>query len=194
MVIQSLAPGLLLAAPRVGDPNFLHTVVLLGLHEPEGAIGWVINGRSLGPLRRVLDASNIPGVGELPAGRVFDRDARVGGPVEPFGGWLVYRRVPGVELDGELTVGADIGVTRHAGVLQRLARGDGPSEVLMVLGHAGWGPDQLDAEVRSGDWLPAPVDAALVFDTVVDELWTAAYERSLGAKPGAFTSTTRGMA
>ena len=64
----------------------------------------------------------------------------------------------------------------------------------MVLGHAGWGPDQLDAEVRSGDRLPAPVDAALVFDTVVDELWTAAYERSLGAKPGAFTSTTRGMA
>jgi putative transcriptional regulator len=192
--IRSLAPGLLLAAPRVGDPNFLHTVVLLGLHEPEGAMGWVINGRSLGTLRSLLDGSNIPCGGELPAGRVFDRDAREGGPVEPFGGWLVYRRVAGAPLDGELAVGAEIGVTRHAGVLASLARGDGPTEVFMVLGYAGWGPDQLDAEVRAGDWLPAPVDPALVFDTAAEDLWSAAYERGLGARPGAFLNTTRGMA
>jgi putative transcriptional regulator len=194
MNTRNLAPGLLLAAPRVGDPNFLHTVVLLGLHEHEGAIGWVINGRSLGSLRQLLGASGVPGLAELPPSRVFDRDARVGGPVAPAMGWLIYRRVQFVELRGEIAVGSDVGVTRDAGVLATLARGDEPSDAFMVLGHAGWGPEQLNAEVQAGVWLPAPVDAVLVFDTAIEGLWDAAYERSVGAKPGAFTTTTRGMA
>jgi putative transcriptional regulator len=64
----------------------------------------------------------------------------------------------------------------------------------LLLGYAGWGPGQLEAEVQAGAWLPAAVDAQLVFDTTTDALWDAAYHRSIGVAPGAFVSTRRGSA
>ena len=42
MSLHTIEPGLLLAAPRLGDPNFEGTVVLLGVHEDGGSIGWTL--------------------------------------------------------------------------------------------------------------------------------------------------------
>ena len=47
MPTDDLAPGMLLAAPSLRDPNFMHSVVLLGRAGDEGALGWVVNGREL---------------------------------------------------------------------------------------------------------------------------------------------------
>ena len=38
-----LVPYLLIATPALRDPNFVQTVVLMGHHDGEGALGWVIN-------------------------------------------------------------------------------------------------------------------------------------------------------
>src|ERR1700678_4453845 len=40
---QSLAGQLLLASPSLLDPNFVRTVVLVGVHSEEGAMGVVLN-------------------------------------------------------------------------------------------------------------------------------------------------------
>ena len=40
---QSLAGQLLLAGPNLQDPNFARTVVLVGVHGEEGAMGLVLN-------------------------------------------------------------------------------------------------------------------------------------------------------
>ncbi|MGC4066750.1 MAG: YqgE/AlgH family protein [Polyangiaceae bacterium] len=52
--MSGLAPGLIVAAPPLGDPNFERSVVLLASHGPEGAFGWIINGRELMPLSELL--------------------------------------------------------------------------------------------------------------------------------------------
>ena len=40
--------------------------------------------------------------------------ARIGGPVSPATGWLVYRRTEGVVIPGEIDVGPDLAVTGEA--------------------------------------------------------------------------------
>ena len=40
---QSLAGQLLLASPSLLDPNFVRTVVLIGIHSDDGAMGVVLN-------------------------------------------------------------------------------------------------------------------------------------------------------
>jgi putative transcriptional regulator len=40
---ESLAGQLLLASPTLQDPNFARTVVLIGMHSDEGAMGVVLN-------------------------------------------------------------------------------------------------------------------------------------------------------
>mgnify|MGYP000935248292 CR=1 FL=1 len=76
-----LAPGLLLAAPRLEDPNFLRSVVLLGQHDDDGAIGWVLNGQPLPPVSRVLrDAGLVPDDVDLPPTDSYGSLVRVAGP------------------------------------------------------------------------------------------------------------------
>ena len=64
----------------------------------------------------------------------------------------------------------------------------GPRDFRLVLGCAGWGPGQLEAEISAGAWLPAPLTADLVFDTLGDGTWDDAYQRTIGAIPAAFSS------
>jgi hypothetical protein len=63
-----LAPGFLIASPPLGDPNFERTVVLLALHGPRGALGFVVNriapAPASGPARR--PASSTSGVPSSP--------------------------------------------------------------------------------------------------------------------------------
>ncbi len=190
---RSLAPGLLLAAPRLGDPNFEHTVVLLARHDDNGALGWVLNGRALGSVKELLaGAGLVPDGVSLPDVGPYARSARVGGPVQPGTGWVLYRR-DGRSLSGEIDAGSDLAVTGDMDALSAILRKQ-DRDFRLVLGYAGWGPQQLESEVRQGVWLPADVDADLVFDGDPEALWGAAYERTVGVLPGAFVNTRGGSA
>jgi putative transcriptional regulator len=191
-VQRSLAPGLLLAAPRLGDPNFERTVVLLARHDETGALGWVINGRTTGVVGELLDASRlIPEGVEFPRNAAFTRAARLGGPVSPESGWVLYPRGES-PLPGEMEVGESLAVTGDLDALRQVIR-EGRDDFRLFVGYAGWSPGQLEGEVRAGVWLPADVDAALVL-TEADDLWEQAYQRTIGAAPGAFVSSRGGSA
>jgi putative transcriptional regulator len=62
-----------------------------------------------------------------------------------------------------------------------------------LVGYAGWAPDQLENEIRSGSWLPTEAHPSLLFDVPRDEIWQRAYERA-GTTPIAFTTRTVGSA
>jgi putative transcriptional regulator len=192
--IHSIEPGLLLAAPRMGDPNFEGTVVLLGAHEDGGSIGWTINGDRLADGADIVRATGLVTAGTtLPA--VFEHPALSGGPVSPESVWILYRRAPGADLlPGSLEVGTEIAVTSSLDALRTLIDGGGPTEVRLLIGYAGWGPGQLEREVSKGVWLPTAADADLLFDTATSTLWQRAYAAAIGTIPAAFVGTTRGSA
>jgi putative transcriptional regulator len=189
-----LAPGLLLAAPSLRDPNFAKTVVLLGRHDGEGALGWVVNGKELASVSELFRTSGLfPKQAGFPEEGAFARAVRVGGPVAPATGWLVYRRF-GAPLPGELSLGGELAVTGEVDAFNALAGGTGPQDFRVLLGCAGWAPGQLESEISAGAWLPAPVELDLILETDPDSLWDEAYRRSVGVGPAAFTSTQRGRA
>ena len=193
MPTDDLAPGLLLAAPSLRDPNFMHSVVLLGRSGDEGALGWVVNGRELMSVRELLTSSDLLGVGQLiPETPAFASAVRVGGPVAPAAGWLLYRRLS-EPLAGEIAVGTDLGVTGEMAAFNALLEGKGPADFRMLLGCAGWAPGQLEAEIGAGAWLPAAVVPALVMEAQAAFLWDEAYHLAVGTEPAAF-SRHRGKA
>ncbi|HEX7501051.1 MAG TPA: YqgE/AlgH family protein [Polyangia bacterium] len=193
MPTDDLAPGMLLAAPSLRDPNFMHSVVLLGRSGDDGALGWVVNGRELMSVRELLTSSElIPPGTTVPDSPAFASAVRLGGPVVPAAGWLVYRR-QSEPLPGEITVGADIGVTGEMAAFSALMEGKGPADFRMLLGCAGWAPGQLEAEISAGAWLPAPVEAGLVMDSQAAFVWDEAYHLTVGTEPAAF-SRHRGKA
>ncbi|MBN2196017.1 MAG: YqgE/AlgH family protein [Polyangiaceae bacterium] len=187
--MSELAPGLLVAAPPLGDPNFDRSVVLLAAHGPDGAFGWIVNGEELMTIAELLMRADVTEQAiEMPG------SVRIGGPVSKEQIWLVYRttdRFPG--LDGQFEVGPGVTASASRRVLEAMASGVAPAQVFALAGYAGWAPQQLEAEIRAGAWLPTDVDSQLIFDVPRDAVWQEAYAR-IGATPMAFTSRTVGSA
>ena len=68
------APYLLLATPTLLDPNFVQSVVLMGHHDTEGAMGWIVNRLHEKPARELLEPGQQQGVHAL-------TPLHLGGPV-----------------------------------------------------------------------------------------------------------------
>lgn len=158
-------PGTLLAAsPDMLDPNFMHTVVLVAQHTDEGAYGLVVN-RSAGI---TLDAvfPEHPLLSELPFPLSW------GGPVA-LDTLQFLHRVPkivpgGVDLGGGVFFGGDFeALARYLHEQREQARGS----VRLLLGYAGWGKRQLDDELATGSWMPAPLVPDLVFAAERHSTW-----------------------
>jgi putative transcriptional regulator len=181
--MSDLAPGFLVAAPPLGDPNFDRSVVLLAAHGDEGAFGWVLNGREVMTLSDLIVRADIAKTPPDVPGAV-----RVGGPVSPEQVWLVYPagdRFP--ELEGQFEVGEGVLACASRRILTLVAEGKAPEKMFGLLGYAGWAPQQLENEIRRGAWLPTDLDPELVFARPREELWQRAYAR-VGATPIAFSS------
>src|SRR3954464_13795631 len=85
-----LAPGLLLSAPPLTDPNFERSVVLLSAHGPDGAFGWVLNGPQTMSFPELLGRAGVVNTAWASASASMAGPVRVGGPVSADQVWLVY--------------------------------------------------------------------------------------------------------
>ena len=186
--MSSLAPGFLVAAPILRDPNFAGTVVLVVEHSSEGALGFIVNRGANASMRKVLAQL---GVGDTPVRA--EVPIMVGGPVSPETGWIVFETKaagdPGAEpREDVLMVTDSLGVSASKQFLIDAVQGKEPGRAMLVQGYAGWGPGQLEAELRQGAWIPVDLDARVIFDTSADKRWTAALA-ILGVHPAAIPST-----
>lgn len=177
-----LAPGLLIASPPLGDPNFERTVVLLALHGPAGALGFVIN--RLAPLE-LGEVLGLAGYGEGLA--AIEGGVLLGGPVEPGSGWVISAESGASELaPGAISVSERVAISSSRLAFDALARdlegGGGYGRRFVALGYSGWGPGQLEGEIAQGAWLPVPFDEQVIFDVALDERWERAHAL-LGLSP-----------
>jgi putative transcriptional regulator len=166
---ESLAGQLLLAAPSLLDPNFARTVVLIGVHNEEGAMGVVLNrpsavtvGEAVPQLQDVLGTSET---------------LYVGGPVQPNAVVFLAEFLE-PELAGMLVLGR-IGFPAPDADIDQLAQATARRRVFA--GHAGWGQGQLDAEVGDGDWIAHPAQPQDVFTDLPAELWSDVLTRKGGS-------------
>jgi putative transcriptional regulator len=182
----ALAPGFLVAAPALTDPNFAGSLVFMAEHHGEGALGFVVNRASQISVAELLDGvdEDLRRAAEA-AGRA-DGIVLVGGPVQPERLWILYR--PGAAqaaLEGgavRVTDGLSLGGSRE--LLESLVRAPG-EPFLLLLGYAGWAPMQAEQEIASGAWVPMPVASDLLFEVPLEKRWETAVRR-LGLDPGEF--------
>lgn len=166
---DSLAGQLLLASPKLRDPNFQRTVVLIGAHNEDGAMGVVLNRPSNTTVAEAIPALSRDGDELEP---VF-----VGGPVQPNSivclaefldpkpaGLIVLGRI------GFPSPQSDIGELEEAIARRRV-----------FAGFAGWGEGQLDAEIDQGDWISNPALPEDVFNENPEELWSSVLRRRGGS-------------
>jgi putative transcriptional regulator len=173
---SSLVGQLLVAMPGMRDPRFAKSVVYMCAHSTDGAMGLVLN--------RVLDTLTFADLLEqlgIPSSE-GQRAIRVhfGGPVETGRGFVLHS--PDYKQDGTLVVAGEVSLTATVDILRAIAAGAGPRRHLLALGYAGWGPGQLDGEIRANGWLHVPADEDLVFDPGLETKWDRAMAK-IGIDP-----------
>ena len=168
-----LAGWLLVAAPGMPDPRFAGTVVFMLRHSEDGAMGLIVNRPiAVEPASKVLERI----LGETEPDEP-GRDVRIqyGGPVEPTRGFFMHSG----DYSGDRTVAVTdrVSLTSSPDVLRALARGKGPAKGFLAMGYAGWGPGQLEREIRRNDWVSVYPDDGIVFDEDVESKWRRAMDR-----------------
>lgn len=167
---------LLVAMPGMRDEQFYKTVIYICAHTDDGAMGLVLNqvikGLSFPSLLEQL------GIEEGANGRAVP--IHFGGPVEAGRGFVLH--TDDYQQDATLEVDGGVSLTATVDVLKAVARGRGPKQSLLALGYAGWGPGQLDDEIKANGWLQAPADMELIFDGDQATKWDRSIEK-IGIDP-----------
>lgn len=153
---------MLIAMPSIGDPRFERTVIYMCVHNPDGAMGIVINKPADNiTFPDLLDRLSIRAPG-APRNKDIDCPVLAGGPVEMGRGFVLHTQDYFSE-ESTLPVDENVGLTASIDILRDMVIGRGPSRALLALGYAGWAPGQLDAEIQANGWLHCDPDPELLF-------------------------------
>lgn len=158
---ETYAGSLLLAHPAMRDPNFRRSVILMSVHNAEGAMGVVLNrpmGKRLGELN-----------GEFALGPLAGVELYRGGPVQTeqllLAAWETrpdgFRMHFGIEPDKAIQL-----------------CGEGAAQVRAFLGYSGWSGGQLENEMKHHTWIVADVPEDLLAQPATDGLWRTVLGRA----------------
>ena len=194
----NLAHHFLIAMPGLEDEGFARSVVYLCEHNERGALGLIINKPS--DLKLPILFAKV----DLPLRRLDLTDTFVyeGGPVHTERGFVLHEQQTAQEItfvdmtaepltpsdadqepvieerqsfyQSSLTVPGGLEMTTSKDVLEALSSGSGPRKVLISLGYSSWGQGQLESELAENSWLHVGADAAVIFDTPVEQRYSKA--------------------
>ncbi|MEP6783857.1 MAG: YqgE/AlgH family protein [Acidobacteriota bacterium] len=149
----------LIAMPGMVDPHFANTLTYVCEHNDDGALGIVVNKPIDMTLSGLFEQIEI----KLPDAELRAAPVHFGGPVQVDRGFVLHR--PLGNWQSTLAISDDLGLTTSKDVLEALGRGEGPKDVFVSLGYAGWSAGQLEQEIAQNAWLTVAADPDVLFET-----------------------------
>ena len=159
------------------DPNFHKSVVLMITHDDAGAFGLVVNRPSKFTAGEVID-----GMEDVPAASI---PVYVGGPVQQEFLFILHAAFPGASSDAgkEQPVEGVVFEPATEPLVEYLRERwsalpveDRPA-VRLYAGYSGWGPGQLEGELKSDAWVVVKATPDIIFNPNPEEGWADAFAR-----------------
>jgi putative transcriptional regulator len=158
----------LIAMPSMADPNFAHTLTYVCEHNPDGALGLVVNRPIEMTLSSLFEQIELP----VPGDALAETPVMFGGPVQVDRGFVLHR--PLGNWQSTLAISDGVGLTTSKDILEAVGRGEGPQNLLVSLGYAGWSAGQLEQELAANAWLTVEADPDVIFAMSPEERLPAA--------------------
>lgn len=153
----------LIASPKLQDPNFARSVVLIVQHDENGAMGLIIN--------RALETTVAEAWTQVSSVPYPNNDPLFqGGPCE--GPLIVLHKDAN---KGQMEVYDGIFLSSDADAVKSLVD-DVADPLKFFVGYAGWSAMQLESELAEGAWQVAEINSNLILSTP-GELWEELQKR-----------------
>ena len=161
---KNLQDHFLITMPSFADSVFDKGIIYVCEHNDEGAMGIMIN-KPIPNIEKLLYKLDIKDINPKP-------NVYLGGPVDINKGFVIHEK--GYKTKGTLSVSNQISLTSNLDIINDILDGKGPSNYRFALGYSGWGPGQLEEELKRGDWLILPAYKQIMFDTPDSMMWKKA--------------------
>lgn len=151
---------ILISQPFLNEAYFQRAVILLAEHNEDGSFGLVMN--------KPLDLHLNEVLGDFPE---FSAGIYIGGPVKTDSLFFIHTlgsKVPGsVKILDGLWWGGDIESVGDMILGKKIL----PDEIRFYLGYSGWGPQQLESELKEYSWVVSTAKAEMLLKTPAGKLW-----------------------
>jgi putative transcriptional regulator len=155
-----LKGSVLISEPYLNDLQFRRTVVLLGEHNEDGSVGFVLNR-----LLSIRSNEVVPGLLDI------DFPLFYGGPVEP--NTLHFIHTVGELIEGAQPIkdgifwGGNIELVNDL-LNQKVVK---PEEFKFFVGYSGWAPGQLEDEMQEKAWWLGEAPSSIIFSDDPEQMW-----------------------
>ncbi|MDR0736376.1 MAG: YqgE/AlgH family protein [Zoogloeaceae bacterium] len=157
MEFLNLTHHFLIAMPTMADPYFNRALIYVCEHNPQGALGVIVNRPLDLTLARLFEKVDL----ELRTREIGALPVHFGGPVQMDRGFVLHR--PRGEWQSSMRITDEVGLTSSKDILVSISSGGEPKDIIMMLGYAGWGAGQLESEVGQNAWLTVPASTEVLF-------------------------------
>jgi len=167
-----LSSNFLIAMPAMEDPFFAKSLTFVCEHNEQGALGIVVNRPINLTMSELFEQIQLP----LKNEELQNLPVHFGGPVQTDRGFVLHE--PAGNWQSTLAVSGRIGLTTSRDILQAVAEGQGPRNLLVTLGYAGWSQGQLEEELTQNAWLTVKpseeMSGQILFNLPAEERMAAA--------------------
>lgn len=173
--VMNLKGQFLIAMPTMHGDAFERAVIYVCDHSDSGALGLMINRTTDVKISDILTRLQAEDEGlhiNYPLPMQIEQNVYFGGPVQTERGFVLHS--PYKEYAATVRINEELGLTSSRDILEDVAQGKGPENILLALGYAGWGAGQLEEELARNVWLTVPADTHVLFETLPTEKYQQA--------------------
>jgi putative transcriptional regulator len=153
---------LLVARDDLPDSDFAGAVVLVMNNLGPAPVGIIINRPTAIPVSRLFP--DLKGLAQV-RNKVY-----FGGPVAFGSVWFLFRAAKPPEHAIQACDGVYLSADREL-LLQLLGRDKPMGSLRIFVGHAGWAPGQLQAEIEQGGWTLRRAESEAIFSGKSEHPW-----------------------
>ncbi|MFZ5502705.1 MAG: YqgE/AlgH family protein [Pseudomonadota bacterium] len=164
----NLTDHFLIAMPALQEGVFAGTLTYICEHNENGALGVVVNRPTSLTLGDLLKQISIP----QQSSKLERIPVHFGGPVQTERGFVLHDTPQ--DWQSTLHINGSLALTTSKDILEAMGEGDGPRNVIVTLGYAGWDQGQLEHEISENAWLTMPASEHILFALPPEERLAAA--------------------
>tara|TARA_B100000963_G_scaffold347879_1_gene354704 strand:+ start:366 stop:932 length:567 start_codon:yes stop_codon:yes gene_type:complete len=169
-----LKGNIICALPQLKDIFFSKSIIYITHHNKDGAVGIVLNYKILNikgaELFKKLHIINTPQNFKM------DFAFHIGGPLSQNNGFILHSN--DYTSKNTIKISKNVKMTCSTEIINDIARNHGPEKFFISLGYSGWGPGQLEDEIKKNSWININEELGFLFDMDSEKKWSNAIKKT----------------
>jgi len=169
-----LKGNIICALPQLNDLFFSKSIIYITHHNKDGAVGIVLN-------YKIMNIKGIDLFKKLKIDNVHKNldmnfSFHIGGPLNQNNGFILHSS--DYKSNSTVKVSKNVKLTCSTNILTDIAHNKGPKKFFISLGYSGWGPGQLEDEIKQNSWINLSEELDLLFETESEKKWENAIKKT----------------